>query len=162
MLVIFFGAFNNYNIFACHFCRYLSCSSDLWGYAGLQGWTPPLLSSVEGKRHPCVDGKLQANWLLDRSNAEYHANMPSINLLRQLHNCSACGELWAAISTAPEAPAPTPFIGDSEAFNFKSLHFEGNLLVRCSVFVCYFILLQFSFEMPCTLFLLLELDILLW
>jgi len=48
---------------------------------------------------------------------------------------------------------------DSEAF--KSLHFEGNLLVYCSVFLCYFILLQFSFEMPCTLFLLLELDILL-
>ncbi|XP_021307411.1 uncharacterized protein LOC8079688 isoform X3 [Sorghum bicolor] len=50
--------------------------------------------------------------------------MPSINLLRQLHNCCARGELWAAISRAPEAPAPTPFIGDSEAFNFKSLHFE--------------------------------------
>ena len=62
---------------------------------------------------------------------------------RQLHNCSACAELWAAISTAPEAPASTPFIGDSETF--KSLHFEGNLLVYCSVFLCYFILLQLSF-----------------
>jgi hypothetical protein len=93
---------------------------------------PLLLSSAKGKRHPLalMESYRQIGfWIIRMLNTmpichESICSGSCITVLRAL-GCYKYRQ-------EREAPALTPFISDSEAFNFKSLHFEGNLLV-CSV-----------------------------